>query len=71
MRVTPSLLERCWNNPGVGDACDACTGNDASGDGDGLCADLDCDDEDPDNLCPLFADGFESGGTDAWSIVSP
>ncbi len=58
---------------GVGDACDVCLGDDASGDADsdGVCADLDCDDEDPDNLCPLFADGFESGDTSAWTSVFP
>ena len=50
---------------GFGDPCDLCLGDDATGDadGDGICADLDCDDGDPTNACPIFEDGFESGGT--------
>ncbi|MEM1177491.1 MAG: hypothetical protein AAGM22_04050 [Acidobacteriota bacterium] len=67
---------------GIGDVCDLCTGVDASGDGDGdgVCADRDCDDGDPgaqsvdgcgvcggDDACVLFSDGFESGDVSAWS----
>lgn len=54
---------------GVPDGCDVCLGDDAAGDGDGdgLCADLDCDDADAGNACAVFADGFESGDTTAWS----
>ncbi|MEM7049166.1 MAG: hypothetical protein AAF604_05880 [Acidobacteriota bacterium] len=53
----------------VPDGCDLCFGDDATGDGDddGLCADVDCDDGDPANACPIFVDGFESGDTLAWS----
>ena len=71
---------------GIGDACDLCTGDDSSGDGDsdGVCADQDCDDGNPNaqtvdgcgvcggsNACALFADDFESGNTSAWSSASP
>jgi hypothetical protein len=57
---------------GVGDACDLCDGDDATGDSDadGICADLDCNDDDPTNTlggCLIFADGFESGNVSAWS----
>ncbi len=58
---------------GVPDGCDICLGDDQTGDGDGdgVCADLDCDDTDPANACALFADGFESGDTLAWSSADP
>jgi len=72
---------------GVGDACDICLGDDATGDGDGdqVCADFDCDDGDPavqylddcgvcggdNSTCLLFADGFESGDTSNWSATIP
>ncbi len=53
---------------GVGDVCDQCLGDDAVGDqdGDGLCADRDCDDSDPANTCAIFSNGFESGDLSAW-----
>ncbi len=70
----------------VPDGCDQCLGNDAAGDGDGdqVCADIDCDDSDPsaayidvcgvcggdDSTCLIFADGFESGETTAWTSAS-
>ena len=57
------------DNDGLGNPCDLCLGDNTTGDGDkdGLCANFDCDDEDPTNACaPIFADGFESGNTDAW-----
>ncbi len=41
------------------------------GDGDDLCADVDCNDGDPTNACHIFSDGFESGSTSAWSSVVP
>jgi len=72
---------------GVGNVCDLCLGFDALGDpdGDGVCADLDCDEGDAgaslvdscgvcggdDPSCGLFADGFESGNTSAWSNTVP
>lgn len=58
---------------GVPDGCDLCLGDDASGDGDGdgICADLDCNDADPTNMtgaCLVFDDDFETGDTSAWSL---
>ncbi len=38
---------------GVGDTCDVCYGDDDTGDADGTCADLDCDDGDPELDCTL------------------
>ena len=57
---------------GAGDACDLCLGSDPTGDGDGdgICADRDCNDGDALNVCHLFSDGFESGGTTAWSTAT-
>ena len=57
----------------VPDACDLCVGDDATGDvdGDGVCAEYDCNDNDPGITCFLFADGFESGGTSSWSAAVP
>ena len=67
---------------GVGDVCDICTGDDATGDvdGDNVCADQDCNDNDGSaqtvdncgvcggsNDCGIFIDGFESGDTSAWT----
>ena len=53
---------------GVGDACDLCFGDQSTGDGDGdgLCADVDCNDADAGNACLIFADGFESGNAESW-----
>ena len=53
---------------GSGDECDLCLGDDGTGDsdGDGECADVDPDDGDPDVVASIFADGFESGGTENW-----
>lgn len=71
---------------GIGDVCDVCTGNNTSGDvdGDGVCADLDCNDDDPmsqfvdgcgvcggDNACAVFEDGFETGDLSAWTETVP
>jgi hypothetical protein len=58
---------------GSGDVCDLCLGDDATGDSDedDVCADLDCDDTDPTNICSIFADGFESGDVTAWSAAVP
>jgi len=72
---------------GSGDPCDLCEGNDNSGDADAdmVCADTDCDDNDADaasfddcgvcggdnSTCGIFADGFESGDTTAWSFTTP
>ena len=70
----------------VGGLCEACVGDDRTGDvdGDGRCADTDCNDLDGDvqNLnicgecsatpsCVLFMDGFELGTTDAWTDAWP
>ncbi len=68
---------------GIPDSCDLCLGDDASGDGDedGVCTDVDCDDNNPDvaffdscgvcggdnSTCAIFEDGFESGDASAWS----
>ena len=67
-------------------SCELCVGDDATGDqdGDGRCADLDCNDNDGAiqdlNLCGecssilscgLFFDGFELGTTEAWSRTVP
>ena len=59
------------DSDGIGDACDACEGDNSTGDtdGDGLCADVDCDDSDPANACMVFRDGFESGGLGAWTAT--
>ena len=71
---------------GTGGLCELCVGNDTSGDsdGDGRCADQDCNDNDGSvqdlNICGecssvlgcvLFTDNFELGTTDAWSGTSP
>ncbi|MEM1178166.1 MAG: VCBS repeat-containing protein [Acidobacteriota bacterium] len=71
---------------GTGGACELCVGDDGTGDGDsdGRCADLDCDDANPDVQepnpcglcstdlsCVLFVDGFESGDTSAWTAALP
>ena len=69
------------------DGCDQCLGDDdaGDGDGDGYCADIDCDDSDPNksvldkcgvcggdnSSCAILTDGFESGDTSAWSGVTP
>ena len=62
---------------------DVCTGDDS--DGDGVCADSDCDDDDPaaavidpcgvcggdgSTCATIFEDGFESGDTSAWSTTA-
>ena len=59
------------DSDGIGDACDTCEGDNSTGDtdGDGLCADVDCDDSDPTNACMVFRDGFESGGLGAWTFT--
>lgn len=61
------------DNDGVPDGCDLCAGDNATGDadGDGICADLDCDDADPTNVCLIFEDGFESGDTNGWAVTIP
>lgn len=67
----------------LGDPCDACFGNNASGneDGDGFCADTDCNDQDSGasevdfcgvcggdgSTCTIFIDGFESGDASTWT----
>lgn len=71
---------------GTGGLCELCTGDDTSGDsdGDGRCADQDCNDNDGSvqdlNICGecssvlscvLFFDDFELGTTGAWSATSP
>ncbi len=69
------------------DGCDLCEGNDMTGDSDsdGICAEIDCDDDDAtavdldgcgvcggdNSSCGIFFDGFESGDTSVWSIVIP
>ena len=74
------------DNDGIGDACDLCFGDNATGDsdGDGVCADNDCDDNDGNaqeidrcGVCgggnvtcaDVFEDGFESGGTGSWTVT--
>ncbi len=63
------------DSDGFGDACDLCLGDNETGDddGDGVCADQDCDDTNPSVgvECPFFADGFESGDTSVWSQTIP
>ena len=56
----------------AGDVCDLCFGDNGTGDADsdGTCADQDCDDGDPLDVCLVFNDGFESGDTTAWSSTS-
>ncbi|MEO1084516.1 MAG: hypothetical protein AAFY88_09755, partial [Acidobacteriota bacterium] len=71
---------------GLGDACDLCLGDNGTGDsdGDGVCADRDCNDGDPssqaldscgvcggDNQCVIFSDGFELGDLSAWTVTVP
>ena len=51
------------DNDGIPDACDLCT----DVDNDGVCVPFDCNDDDPNNACNLFRDGFESGNLSAWS----
>ena len=58
----------------VGDACDLCEGDDATGDADedGVCSDLDCDDSDGLGIsCGIFLDGFEGGDASNWSATIP
>lgn len=71
------------DDDGLGDLCDSCFGNNASGnaDGDLFCADTDCNDQDPDasevdfcgicggdgSSCTIFVDGFESSDASAWT----
>lgn len=73
------------DNDGIGGTCDLCTGIDATGDldGDGTCADLDCNDNDGTvqslnlcgacapavDLCNLFEDDFETGDTSTWDVT--
>lgn len=62
------------DHDGLGNVCDLCFGDNSTGDadGDGVCANLDCDDSDPTNACaPIFDDGFESGDTSAWTSSIP
>ncbi len=70
----------------LGDPCDSCFGDNTSGnqDGDGFCADTDCDDQDSGasevdfcgvcggdgSSCTIFIDGFESGDASAWTNSS-
>ena len=71
---------------GTGGLCELCEGDDNTGDedGDGRCADLDCNDDDATvqdvNVCGecssvlscvVFFDGFELGTTEAWSGSLP
>ena len=58
---------------GSGDVCDLCLGDDTTGDADGddICADQDCNDDDPANACFIFTDGFESGNTSSWASTVP
>ncbi|MBZ0089667.1 MAG: hypothetical protein K8H90_04735, partial [Thermoanaerobaculia bacterium] len=59
---------------GIGDACDLCEGDNATGDGDGdgICFDRDCDDSDGLGVsCWIFGDGFEIGGVGGWSSAVP
>lgn len=72
---------------GIGTACDACFGDNGSGnvDGDGFCADTDCNDNDSGasvvdacgicggdgSTCTLFIDGFETGDTSQWDNSVP
>ena len=53
----PLVADIDTDSDGIGDACDICFGNDGSGDadGDGYCADVDCDDGDA---------AFNPGATD-------
>jgi len=55
---------------GSPDGCDLCQGDDSTGDidGDGICDDLDQCPLGDDSMCVVFADGFESGSTSAWSM---
>lgn len=70
------------DDDGIPDDSDLCLGSNGSGDvdGDGICADLDCDDTDEllglpdlcgvcggDGACFIWRDGFEKGDTSAWS----
>jgi hypothetical protein len=62
------------DHDGVGDACDLCEGDNATGDNDadGICADRDCDDGDGLGVsCWLFGDNFEFGDTTLWSSSVP
>ena len=80
----PDGCDVCDGDDASGDAdgdsicndIDLCFGDNSSGDADddGFCADVDCDDTDPTNTspaCTIFADGFESGNTSAWSNTVP
>ena len=40
-------------------------------DGDGVIACVDCDDNDPLDVCVVFSDGFETGDLSAWSSSDP
>ena len=66
-------LEVDSDGDGVPDRLDRCRGDDATGDEDGdlICADQDCNDQDASNGCSVFSDGFESGDTSAWSLADP
>lgn len=72
---------------GLGNPCDSCFGNNDSGngDGDGFCADTDCNDGDAGasvvdvcgvcggdgSTCVLFIDGFEVGDASQWDASVP
>ncbi|MEM8931232.1 MAG: VCBS repeat-containing protein, partial [Acidobacteriota bacterium] len=75
-----------FDGDGTGGACELCVGDDRTGDldGDGRCADQDCNDQDggvqdpnicgecaAEPSCVVFLGDFELGTTDAWSSTVP